>query len=785
MKNKIKIIFGLLLVSILSNCQKEHSALSNGHKNSFEIKAVVVDNNATKVGFNKKGKFFWSEDDRIGVMLEENLNPDKGSKFTAMDISSGVGTGLGTFKGEGSGNITNYAIYPYDENHLLKGDLLTYSLSYSDHLNKVENDFFEREQGRGSNFQAPMYGKLEDGKIQFKHLGGVLCIKLGGLADGMIEVVLKSDQKLRGNFTVDLSDVEPKLITENPIGTEADESDCTTKLSFWNEEHSSCIFLFPLPTGTFKNLSIIATNVNKEFFKKEYKSLTINRRDLKVVSNIKNALTIEEANQFLEKGYNLIDITGDITGASTGKKIVIPNNSNSTKINFVGKAENINITEKSGQETTQKVALSMNGKQGGVLDINLPHSTVTLEASVPATFTRVISKTAGNTLKIENNITIQELNIEGGNVVVQSGAAIERITLDNNQSSHNIYPAPGSSIPESLPDGVSVITPETCIQLTQKTPTVQSIMAKVELEFAPIVLSAICEGEYGICYSTENTLPDVTNSITKNEFYKDSHEGKGEDDFNNLIIKKIDLLNLKPTTTYYYRAYLKYTQYDETTETETEATYYSTETKSFTTSELIISKDEYVDLGLSVYWRNRNLGAENIEDLGNKYYWSATEPSKPGDYLPNNIKERFDKNTRTLLPEYDVATIDLGSEYHIPTREEMEELRNCSYTDYVYKGKEGLVICGPNGKTIFLPKTYYEKEQFPTETPNYPNPNEAGWYIGYWSSQAAQGMYSSNIAYCLIDYQIFKYYYWVDGFKEAYVHTDYNTLFPIRPVKNK
>ena len=40
------------------------------------------------------------------------------------------------------------------------------------------------------------------------------------------------------------------------------------------------------------------------------------------------------------------------------------------------------------------------------------------------------------------------------------------------------------------------------------------------------------------------------------------------------------------------------------------------------------NKNEYVDLGLSVYWATRNVGAEKPEDIGSYYSWGETVPKK-------------------------------------------------------------------------------------------------------------------------------------------------------------
>lgn len=81
---------------------------------------------------------------------------------------------------------------------------------------------------------------------------------------------------------------------------------------------------------------------------------------------------------------------------------------------------------------------------------------------------------------------------------------------------------------------------------------------------------------------------------------------------------------------------------------------------------------EYVDLGLSVLWADRNIGALDINECGNYY-------------------------------SFDELPID---GYTLPTKEQFEELIDkCNWEwNSVFKG---YIITGPNGNNIFLPAAGY------------------------------------------------------------------------------
>ena len=137
-----------------------------------------------------------------------------------------------------------------------------------------------------------------------------------------------------------------------------------------------------------------------------------------------------------------------------------------------------------------------------------------------------------------------------------------------------------------------------------------------------------------------------------------------------------------------------------------------------------------VDLGLSVKWANKNLGALSPSGYGKCYAWGATEPYyegpsdeptswiKKGGYIWQNApfnggssdfnssyysehKSEFVDENGVLRPEFDAARIELGDGWRMPTKEEFDELLAntiCSYGTFTSK---------TTGKSIFLPEQGY------------------------------------------------------------------------------
>ena len=129
-----------------------------------------------------------------------------------------------------------------------------------------------------------------------------------------------------------------------------------------------------------------------------------------------------------------------------------------------------------------------------------------------------------------------------------------------------------------------------------------------------------------------------------------------------------------------------------------------------------------VNLGLSVMWADRNVGADSPEAPGIYMAWGELEPKDEylmtnyqfflGDYgtptkynasIPDVVSTVPDGKT-TLEPEDDIATVMLGSDWRYPTNTEITELvGKCTWEWIADDDAPGYRVTGPNGNAIFLP----------------------------------------------------------------------------------
>lgn len=119
-----------------------------------------------------------------------------------------------------------------------------------------------------------------------------------------------------------------------------------------------------------------------------------------------------------------------------------------------------------------------------------------------------------------------------------------------------------------------------------------------------------------------------------------------------------------------------------------------------------------VDLGLSVKWADRNVGATSVDDYGMLYMWGTCNPNLIGYEAPN-------LNTAPVNicgTKFDVARVKWGAPYRLPSKKELKELKTLCKWEWTEKDNtEGWLVTGPNGNSIYLPAAGYKDPGGSTE----------------------------------------------------------------------
>ena len=168
----------------------------------------------------------------------------------------------------------------------------------------------------------------------------------------------------------------------------------------------------------------------------------------------------------------------------------------------------------------------------------------------------------------------------------------------------------------------------------------------------------------------------------------------------------------------------------------------------------------YVDLGLSVKWATRNVGASTPEEYGDYFAWGETKPKTTYDlrstykyyhgysysltkYCTNSYDGTIDHKIQLELSD-DAARANWGGSWRMPTKAELDELReNCTWTWTTQNGVKGYKVTskksGYTNKSIFLPAAGHRYDR---------SLSGAGSYGYYWSSSLNTG--DSYHAYYLL-----------------------------------
>ena len=116
---------------------------------------------------------------------------------------------------------------------------------------------------------------------------------------------------------------------------------------------------------------------------------------------------------------------------------------------------------------------------------------------------------------------------------------------------------------------------------------------------------------------------------------------------------------------------------------------------------------EYVDLGLpsGTLWATMNVGASSETDYGNYYMYGM------GSKTYDSTDRPYEGTEDPLALSADTAAQVWGGDWHMPTREQMQELTaNTTYqwvTNYKDSGINGGTFTATNGAVLFIPAAGY------------------------------------------------------------------------------
>ena len=205
------------------------------------------------------------------------------------------------------------------------------------------------------------------------------------------------------------------------------------------------VFYVPVPTGIFDNISVelwspAPTSVNS--YTMSFGSNTITRRTLKKILPIVQGVVANDVTEAQTK-LELEKVVTIVSEVSHGEIITIPNVSGSTEERMLSLdkvADGATVKVQESTSTGNKVdaiTLSVPNKEGDArpsVEINMPNSTVMVTGNGgEAKYVKITASTKENTLVVNSGVTIEELEVNKGNVDIYG-----KVVRINNQSGAKI-----------------------------------------------------------------------------------------------------------------------------------------------------------------------------------------------------------------------------------------------------------------------------------------------------------------------------------------------------------
>ena len=252
-----KLMMFALAVGALNSCAVDNLSLEEDYIHA------IMENDDTRTTVTDEGSFTWSSGDQIW------LHTTSGSVVGT--LSSGAGTSSANFSfGSHFGEMTGKAVYPYNSDHSVDGNVLSVVLPASYELGS-----------NLTNTNAAMFGVTIDGTLNFTHLAGVMRFVFKNVPAGTDKFKITLDKKINGTFTADLTQECPVLESEE---TSVD-AEKTITFNFDALTSTSDIRLYvPLPLGTYKTLALELSAGNQSVW--TYSNTVtnkINRKSLKLM----------------------------------------------------------------------------------------------------------------------------------------------------------------------------------------------------------------------------------------------------------------------------------------------------------------------------------------------------------------------------------------------------------------------------------------------------------------------------------------------------------------------
>lgn len=475
MKKLLSVWLAALLC--LVGCTNEEIANALVKKGSIQ---ATFENNASRLAVGEGNALTWSEGDAFQMFNEAG----NGSTWT---LEGAGGEETGTFGGEELEGTLKGAAFPASVVTSLEGNVLTMRLPY-------EVDFKE------GICNLPMWASFEslDAAVSFKHLGALLKINFSEIPAGYNTLTVTADKPLAGMFTADLSKAEPVL---DAAEQGAEES---VKITFdASTSKQDKMFYLPLPVGEYASIKVTIQGKDNlpELTIAEWANRTIVRKKVYLASlTYKTSTAVTTADVDTDLGDTktiTLEVTEKVTDVT--EPVTLPTDAVKVGLNFTEVPETSANTPLTIEETEQaeeaelSISIPASDTPDSYLALDVPNTTVTVESG---NYQKIIARTASNTLILGAEVTVAELVVLGGNVILDGAKVTGSIgrTSDNSDEVTFVY-VKGTSTLQGVELGEKVQEPD---YLTFKAETAQTLTMSKAVETLEYSVGGAAWAELGM-----------------------------------------------------------------------------------------------------------------------------------------------------------------------------------------------------------------------------------------------------------------------------------------------
>lgn len=459
-------------VVMLTACNNEEWA--NFSSSNDSVHATLPENEgSSRTTLNSSLQVVWEAGDQISIFKENNGNFSN----NLLTLSEGAGTTGGTFSGVTEGNgLKAAAVFPYKSTTTYANGTVSI---------KMENTYTYKENNIGG---APMAAQIKENAqntIAFQNAGALMGITVNNIPAGCDKVTLTSldGKAIAGDCEITFDAIGlPTLKAKT--GNTVTDADKTITINFTaSQSITNKTFYFPIPVADYNENDGLKVSLWKESTETVLKTKTLNAERSQ---RYKSTLTLDAvngtipvaasgaaaANTALNNGNTSLSIT---LSSNDGNNpiITLPSQTNTndnkpTALAFAGipTGTTVSINAPQGEITNEsrevRITASSDNNSANNFNINLPNSTVTLDADGESTtYNEVTAETAENTLVIGKGVIVNKLIIKAGNVKVLRGATLKQIVRQqSNTKITYLIVEEGANVPNDLDKDIEKVSSE-------------------------------------------------------------------------------------------------------------------------------------------------------------------------------------------------------------------------------------------------------------------------------------------------------------------------------------